>query len=61
MSFVRPKNTIKGNYRVISSFDNIVGEIKNEIKSGRKRIAIEFYPITNEKLIKDNIIKEDCK
>lgn len=58
MSKVRPANIVKGDYQVISSFENIVSMIKEEIRNGKKKIAIEFYPLTNESLLKEKLVDE---
>lgn len=56
MSIVRPDNVVKGDYTVYFSFEEIINQINSEISNGVKKIAIEFYPLTNEKLIKEKII-----
>lgn len=58
MSMVRPDNYVRGDYNVYTSFEEIIKEINDKISEGTKKIIVEFYPLTNEDLIKNKIISE---
>lgn len=56
MSWIRPDNFVKGKYTIHQSFEEILSQIKKEIKKGNKKIAIEFYPLTNKTFIIEQLI-----
>lgn len=52
------ENKIKGDFQVVSSIQSITDVIHDEIKKGKRKIAIEFYPLTNEKFIESQLIEK---
>ena len=56
MSWIRPDNFVKGKYTIHQSFEEILSQIKKEIKNGKKKIAIEFYPLTNKTFIIEQLV-----